>query len=461
MANETNPGYLVQLQSPEGDNVYPVVTADGIVNKDGSKFDPSTMLSDVGNLHVWRKTTVIANEIQPGYTLSEPIADLKMGEYVGETNSTSMLMSSARTISIASNGEIMFDDASASRYYDRRSISEINRFVKVVERYAASGAGTDVYYIPENGRWHNESNPSYTYQEYYDVYVENAQKVIPHGYTPAGTNITYLVSKDRNAYTEGNNAQKERFEIGEIRTGTFSITRNGYGSTDLMFSYSSDVNSIGVNAAGELSLSNTSSVTMNGGNSIAVSTLSVLKGKYVSLPYGSNSSDVDVRGYAYIPNDATFSQVSDYIVVDKYQPIIGIAAVPATETIEYIGQLGTKNRVCHGSYFGTGTSGNVSPCEITFPFPPKYFWIYASYSQEYKTLRALLLNTSGYSASSILPMDLVPTTYTKDLLDGGDSKGSAVYTKKSVDGKTLSWYGETNALYFNTANTQYFYIAIE
>lgn len=31
MANETNPGYLVQLQSPEGDNVYPVVTAEGIV----------------------------------------------------------------------------------------------------------------------------------------------------------------------------------------------------------------------------------------------------------------------------------------------------------------------------------------------------------------------------------------------------------------------------------------------
>ena len=166
MANETNPGYLVQLQNPEGDNVYPVVSTQGIKNEDGSTFDPASMLSDVGNLHVWRKTTVIANEIQPGYTLSEPIADLKMGEYVGETNSTSMLMSSTRTISIASNGEIIFDDVSASRYYDRRSISEINRFVKVSERYSPSGAGTDVYYIPENGRWHNENNASYTYQEY-------------------------------------------------------------------------------------------------------------------------------------------------------------------------------------------------------------------------------------------------------------------------------------------------------
>ena len=35
MANETNPGYLVQLQSPEGDNVYPMVTADGIVGNSG------------------------------------------------------------------------------------------------------------------------------------------------------------------------------------------------------------------------------------------------------------------------------------------------------------------------------------------------------------------------------------------------------------------------------------------
>ena len=40
MANETNSGYLVQLQSPEGDNVYPVVSTQGIKNEDGSTFSP-------------------------------------------------------------------------------------------------------------------------------------------------------------------------------------------------------------------------------------------------------------------------------------------------------------------------------------------------------------------------------------------------------------------------------------
>ena len=40
MANETNPGYLVQLQNPEGDNVYPVVSTQGIKNEDGSTFSP-------------------------------------------------------------------------------------------------------------------------------------------------------------------------------------------------------------------------------------------------------------------------------------------------------------------------------------------------------------------------------------------------------------------------------------
>lgn len=40
MANETNPGYLVQLQSPEGDNVFPVVATEGIVDKDGNPITP-------------------------------------------------------------------------------------------------------------------------------------------------------------------------------------------------------------------------------------------------------------------------------------------------------------------------------------------------------------------------------------------------------------------------------------
>ena len=460
MANETNPGYLVQLQSPEGDNVYPVVTAEGIVNKDGSKFDPSSLMSGVGNLHMWRKTTVRDKEIPAGYTLGNAVSNLKMAHYVGDKNSDGAAIRTTESITVHDNGDISFDTASWSVFYDNRSIDIRGKFVKVTSQQAYDGAGDDVYYIPVDATWHYEQCPDTQY-DYDDIYVSSAQKVIPHGHTAAGVTITYLADSNQNAYVDGNNEQKERFEVGTVKVGSFSITRKNYGSTTLTFQYSSDISSIGVNAAGTLSLSNYSTVDMNGGNSTAVSTLSVLKGKYVNLPYASNSSDVDASGYAYIPSDATFSQVSDYIVVDKYQPIIGIAAVPATETIEYIGTLGTKNRVYHGSYIGTGTSGNLAPCEITFPFPPKYFWIYASYSLNDKVLRAMLLSAYGYSSSSVLPMDLVPTTYTKDLLDGGDSKGRAVYTKKSVDGKTISWYGETNALDFNIANYQYFYIAIE
>jgi len=40
MANETNSGYLVQLQNPEGDNVYPIIPAEAIKNEDGSTFSP-------------------------------------------------------------------------------------------------------------------------------------------------------------------------------------------------------------------------------------------------------------------------------------------------------------------------------------------------------------------------------------------------------------------------------------
>ena len=58
MANETNPGYLVQLQNPEGDNVYPVVTAEGIVDSDGKPFD-SSAISAPGNLYTRPTSTTI------------------------------------------------------------------------------------------------------------------------------------------------------------------------------------------------------------------------------------------------------------------------------------------------------------------------------------------------------------------------------------------------------------------
>ena len=70
MANETNPGYLVQLQNPEGDNVYPVVSAEGIVDSDGKPFD-SSAISAPGNLYLWEKTTVVTDAIPAGYTLGD------------------------------------------------------------------------------------------------------------------------------------------------------------------------------------------------------------------------------------------------------------------------------------------------------------------------------------------------------------------------------------------------------
>lgn len=48
MAN-TEKGYLVQLKSPEGENVYPVIPPEAIVKSDGSTYDFDSLFTSVSN----------------------------------------------------------------------------------------------------------------------------------------------------------------------------------------------------------------------------------------------------------------------------------------------------------------------------------------------------------------------------------------------------------------------------
>ncbi len=46
---DTEKGYLVQLKSPEGDNVYPMVPAEAIIKSDGSTYDFDSLFTSVSN----------------------------------------------------------------------------------------------------------------------------------------------------------------------------------------------------------------------------------------------------------------------------------------------------------------------------------------------------------------------------------------------------------------------------
>ena len=90
-------------------------------------------------------------------------------------------------------------------------------------------------------------------------------------------------------------------------------------------------------------------------------------------PFNTIPSDI-----VYIPSNAQITIANGDVLVDRYQPVTGYAAIPAGTTIEYLGKLGDKARVQVVSYVGTGTYGADNPCSLTFDFAPMFILIAGS-----------------------------------------------------------------------------------
>ena len=256
MANETNPGYLVQLQNPEGDNVYPVVTAEGIMNKDGSKFDPSTMLSDVGNLHVWCRTSTTSSEIPAGYTLADPIENVSTVN-LGRLSYDAAYFGFAKTIKVYDNGYVPLDGRHYWIWYYQ--YDNVMQTVSAAHFMSASGSdsvnltlgeipGNFVYFYGSSTSWYDKSIdinqwyyvpkdavvtvPSHKEDDTW-VHFSKLQKVVSHPRIPAGTNTTYLAAKNRDAYTEGKFTDPVNYSIsyvGMLGDGTRIQTKSYIGT---------------------------------------------------------------------------------------------------------------------------------------------------------------------------------------------------------------------------------------
>lgn len=94
-----------------------------------------------------------------------------------------------------------------------------------------------------------------------------------------------------------------------------------------------------------------------------------------------------------------------------------------------------------GKYIGTGTSGESNAKSVTFPFKPIIFF-HPSYGELQQVLLTNLLTTSYES-------------YQFYALNNGLAE-----LKKSNDGKTIYWYGDTPYKSFNDRGVTYYYAAI-
>ena len=117
----------------------------------------------------------------------------------------------------------------------------------------------------------------------------------------------------------------------------------------------------------------------------------------------------------------------------------------------------SKVRIQTGSYVGTGTYGARSPCSLTFDFEPKTVVIFG-YSGHDGFMGLAVINTD-------MP-DISSARYRYAYFYGGKTDGQESGlmpkdgTAKSLNGKTLSWYGGTEYFQCNISGNIYYYYAL-
>lgn len=190
-------------------------------------------------------------------------------------------------------------------------------------------------------------------------------------------------------------------------------------------------------------------------------------GKYIQL---INSSTYPAEGYNEVYKQASNgdfkyeapTSFGNYLtLLSNFQTmsgnIIGYVLTSTNEAptesgyvFKSMGQLGDKARIATGSYTGTGTYGASNPNSLTFAFEPKAIFMWAV--------------NNGIR----LPNELAATTYIAAIpannayyYGGFDYPGqSRGQIKRSIDGKTITWYSTDPGYQLNSSAFTYYYLAI-
>lgn len=322
-------------------------------------------LGNTGELHVWRKKVVTTEEKPAGYTLGDAesgtafsIPNAGSQNYVTLQYGPSITVNDAGGVSLTSvTGSVQFQQYSdVSAIYDIR-----NNFVKAIPNGGSTSAFDGVIFVPNDCSFKNTAG-IVTFGKFYRV---NAYPL-----TPAGTTTTYPVSTNPNAYQEGDDAKAAGYVLGDVKTGSF-LAGGASAMQDVYWNYSDSLN---VSDDGTLTLKNADMANINTGNSSSLQKPSVLLGKFAMVTNGENylsGSPFAQKQIVYIPSNAVVSGM----YIDRYQPVTGYAAIPASTTIEYLGKLGDKARVQFGSYVGTGTFGETNPNTLNLSFTPRFLLV--------------------------------------------------------------------------------------
>ena len=414
--------------------------------------DAFNVLANVGNVHVWRKTSVSES---PYYELG-PIesVDLLGSGHISQWST----VRSSDSVSVANDGKVSLSNPSTGEWigyaaYGSTPTGNYNftgKFIQVTGTHESDTTGTSngslpgtflegVYFIPSDAVISQTKKDSNVFK----VQCNKAQKVV--GYK-AGTHITYLTSTNRNAYQEGTDGSEKPagYKLGSKITGNIALTDRTNESSTIYWNYSDQVD---VSDDGEVSLIAPNRVDFNATQSNAVNMAESLVGNFIMTT--SSATAIKANTVYFIPDDASVAREmsgTKFVYTTAIQSVTGYPAIPAGTTIKYLGVLGDKIRMQIVSYIGTGTSGEATPCSITADFKFKTAEYLGSLRGGSLSPAVTYIDARDKVLSEAITTEF--TAYSGFCLD--DSQDS--FGKKSEDGKTITWYSRYNNRQSNQLN---------
>ena len=433
--------------------------------------DALNVLANIGNLHVWERVQMYSEpvpEVPAGYTLGPVETDVQLFTATSSKDSNRFCNAYySKKLAVSNDGTVALANESTASMYANTS-GDNSRFAGAfVKLFGSSYSDSFIdylFYIPEDSVLTAEQA---TGPSNWRLTASKLQRVTGYPYTPAipaGTTTDYLTSTNRNAYPDqsAEGGQDAYYTLGDVVENAFFTSIYG-GTTYKGFGVNYN-DSVMINENGGVALSNPSSVSCE---FYALDELQSIKGKFWQVVNISGyTSDILIPEVVFVPSDATISSGSIGgsnvgLLISKYQPVHGHAAISPNTTITYMGQLGGRARIEVGSYVGTGTYGKSNPNSLTFGFAPKI--VKLLFRTRTNVGRGDLkyedLTGEGFSKSqNFMVADRLIAEYAQG--EGFGYNHYSSYGKKSPDGKTFYWYSTDAAYQCNSSGYVYYYIAI-
>lgn len=360
MAN-TEKGYLVQLKSPEGENVYPVIPPEAIVKSDGSTYDFDSLFTSVSN----GKALVASAITDKGV---ETAADATYQQMAENVQKISVAPSSCTIVKCTVSSDVTDGDALclAPKVSDKAALGlptigvgrsqvaiDDSHWVMVQssqDKYG--GQALTLCTIDDSGNI-TMSDPVYpTGNRYYNgavFYHPSAKRIVAFGAYNGIIGKIYSVDDSKNSLI-----LTQSFTVPSSEGGPYGYVLNG-DNVDILCRYSSTLTMVTVN------LTTGSYTTSSGGtdgSSYSTNTLFPIGFRFNDTNYSSS-------GLKYVKNGT----ISEYSELDN---MTNYVLKSSSEVVQTDGNGDVTNRVSLTSGYVLGLYEIVSACQHGLVLTKKY-----------------------------------------------------------------------------------------